>query len=184
MTRVFFSGSRRFTRLNQAIREQTDNIIVNGFTFLVGDANGADKSMQSYLAEKGYANVTVFCTGAACRNNIGHWEIRHVNPKAKTRKDFQYYALKDEKMCEEATYGFVMWDSRSKGTLNNIINLLEHNKKVLVYFSPSKVFRCLKTRQDLAALLANCDDETFEQLEKQLRIKKGANPKHKQLTFA
>ena len=184
MTKVFFSGSRTLTRLNQAIRDQVDNIVAGGITILIGDANGADKSMQSYLAKKGYDKVTVFCTGAECRNNIGRWETRHVNPGLEARKDFHYYARKDKKMSEEATYGFVVWDGKSKGTLNNIINLLKQNKKVLVYFSPSTELRRLNTRQDLASLLADGGGETLEQLEQQLRIKIGTSPGQKQLTFA
>ena len=184
MTKVFFSGSRHFARLNRAVMERADNIIASGFMVLVGDANGADKLMQEYLARKHYEKVIVFCTGPVCRNNVGHWKTRRVEPDAGTRKGFRYYALKDEEMSEEATYGFVMWDGKSKGTLNNIINLLEQKKEVLVYFSPSKTLRCLSTRQDLAALLASCGNETLEQLERQLLIKKGADPRQKQLTFA
>lgn len=184
MTKVFFSGSRKLTTLNQPIRDQVDDIVAGGVTILVGDANGADTAMQSYLAKKGYDKVTVFCTGAACRNNIGRWETRHVNPGLKARKDFRYYARKDKKMGEEATYGFVMWDGESKGALNNIVNLLKQNKKVLVYFSPSTELRPLNTRQDLASMLADGGGETLEQLEQQLRIKMGTSPEQKQLTFA
>jgi hypothetical protein len=181
MNKVFFGGSRKITRLNQAVRERTDNIIAKGFTVIVGDANGADKSMQKYLAEKHYEKVVVFCTGNVCRNNIGHWHTRYIKSD-REKKDFSYYAIKDKKMSEEATYGFMLWDGKSKGTLNNIINLIEQNKKVVVYFSPLKTFYSLSKFQDVDLLLANCDNKMLEQFEKQLHIKKRSNSKQ-QLTF-
>jgi adenine-specific DNA-methyltransferase len=57
MGKAFFGGSRRMGRLSQAVRERTDNVIANGYLTLLGDANGADKAMQRYLAEKNYRNV-------------------------------------------------------------------------------------------------------------------------------
>lgn len=184
MTKVFFSGSRRLARLNQAIRHRADCIIAQGFTVLIGDANGADTSMQGYLAERGYEKVIVFCTGTACRNNVGGWKTRHIKPGAGVRRGFRFYTAKDEKMSEEATHGFVMWDGRSIGSLNNILNLLKQKKKVLVYFSPSKAFHTLEARRDLAAMLAAGGTGTLDDLERQLRIKKGRNVAQEQLTFA
>jgi hypothetical protein len=39
-------------------------------------------------------------------------------------KDFAYYAAKDLAMAQDAKCGVMLWDGRSKGTLNNIQNLL------------------------------------------------------------
>ena len=184
MTKVFFSGSRRFTRLNEAVRQRADNIIAKGFTLLIGDASGADALMQQYLAEKDYTKVIVYCTGGLCRNNAGHWQTRRVQPEAGEPSGFRYYVLKDNAMAGDATCGFVLWDGKSKGTLNNIINLLDRKKKVLVYFAPAEVFRQLNSRRDLASLLAGSGDQTLEKLERQLRIKMGRKAKERQLTFA
>ena len=136
---------------------------------MLGDANGADRAMQKYLTEKSYANVLVFCAGNNCRNNLGIWETRLV-PVNRTYKDFQYYAIRDEKMSDEADYGFMIWDGKSKGTLNNIINLLERKKLVLVYFYPKRKFFSLKSNNDLTELLSFCMKYDLEQLEKILKI--------------
>jgi len=61
MKKVFFGGSRKLSRLNRAIIERANNIVAQNFQILIGDANGADKAMQKYLAEKVYKNVIVFC---------------------------------------------------------------------------------------------------------------------------
>jgi hypothetical protein len=169
MTKVFFGGSRKLSRLNCAIKERADNIVAKGFEVLIGDANGADKAMQKYLAEKGYQNVIVFCMDGTCRNNIGRWRTKVVTSNSE-KKDFGYFAAKDKEMSEQADYGFMLWDGRSKGTLNNIINLLQCNKYVLVYFSRSKVFFTLKNRTDLQNLLQKCDPTTVKRFNRTLKI--------------
>ena len=122
MKKIFFGGSRKLGKLNKAIKERADNIISNGYLVLLGDANGADRAMQKYLAEKSYVHVLIFCAGNSCRNNMGRWETRLISVN-RAHQDFQYYAIRDEKMSDEADYGFMVWDGKSKGTLNNIINL-------------------------------------------------------------
>jgi hypothetical protein len=169
MTKVFWGGSRKLSRLNRPIRERADNIVTKGFEVLIGDANGADKAMQRYLAEKGYQNVIVFCMDGTCRNNIGRWHTKVVTSN-RDKKDFSYFAAKDKEMSEQADYGFMLWDGRSKGTLNNIINLLQCNKYVLVYFSPSKVFFTLKNRSDLQDLLQKCNPITVKRFDRTLKI--------------
>ena len=100
MKKVFFGGSRKLGKLNEAIMDRTNNIISNNYLVLVGDANGADRAMQKYLAEKSYEHVLIFCAGNNCRNNVGGWETRLVQAE-RANKDFQYYAIRDEKMSDE-----------------------------------------------------------------------------------
>jgi hypothetical protein len=169
MTKVFFGGSRKLTRLDRAIRERANNIVAKGFEVLIGDANGADKAMQKYLAEKGYKNVIVFCMSGTCRNNLGNWQTKIVTSN-RNKKDFSFFAAKDKEMGEKADYGFMLWDGLSKGTLNNIINLLQGNKYVLVYFSPSKEFFTLKSPSELENLLRKCDPVKVQRFNHTLRI--------------
>ena len=51
MTKVFIAGSRQLSRLNADVKRRIETMIEKGFTILVGDANGADKAVQRYLAE-------------------------------------------------------------------------------------------------------------------------------------
>jgi hypothetical protein len=169
MMKVFFGGSRKLNRLHRAIRERADNIVAKGFEVLMGDANGADKAMQKYLADKGYKNVIVYCMSGTCRNNLGNWQTKVVASN-RNKKDFDYFAAKDKEMSDQADYGFMLWDGRSKGTLNNIINLLHDNKYVLVYFSPSKKFFTLKSSSDLESLLQKCDPMNVQRFNNTLRI--------------
>jgi hypothetical protein len=169
MTKVFIGGSRKVTRLNKDIEARINNIIQKEYTVLIGDANGADRAVQKYLFDKGYKNVSVFCMDKECRNNTGNWETRHIAGN-KAGKDFYYYSIKDLEMAKETDYGFMLWDGKSNGTLNNIINLLKENKKILTYFSPTKSFDTLTTFDDLEKLLARCDKKSLEIFEEKFKL--------------
>jgi hypothetical protein len=183
MKKVFFGGSRKLGRLNKAIMERADNIISKGYLVLLGDANGADRAMQRYLAEKSYPHVLVFCAGDSCRNNVGEWETRLVHAE-RASKDFQYYAIRDEKMSDEADYGFMVWDGESKGTLNNIINLAVRKKLVIVYLFPKKKFFTLRSESDISELLSFCTKRKLEYFEKTLRISQRIGPEQSRLNLA
>lgn len=150
---VFIGGSRAVPTLNTAIRSRIDDVIIGpNHTVLIGDANGADKAVQRYLAECRYPNVVVFCIRKP-RHNIGAWPTRIIEPPS-DRKNFAYYAAKDSVMANEAKCGVMLWDGRSRGTLNNILNLIAAGKRVLVYLSPTMEFYVLASREDLQALRA------------------------------
>ena len=117
-----------------------------------------------------------------CRNNIGDWEVRSVRAES-TQKDFAYFAAKDLRMAADALYGFMLWDAKSNGTLNNMVNLLLKDKKVLVYFSPEKSFHELHHIGDLAGLLSKCDKESLEKFEKKLGLSQLLSRGSSQLTF-
>jgi hypothetical protein len=139
------------------------------FAIVIGDANGADKAIQSYFAAKGYRNVLVYCMGDRCRNNVGAWPTKQVSVN-RQKKDFAYYATKDEEMAQAASYGFMIWDGSSKGTLNNILNLLRQQKKVLVYFVPDKSCYTLGSFEDFTALLSKCSSDDRQKLEKEFLL--------------
>jgi hypothetical protein len=159
VTSVFIGGSRAISKLNEALREKLDDFMDRGCTIFIGDANGADKAVQQYLASSGYERVVVYCMDR-CRNNIGHWPTSRIERPAGPR-DFAYYAAKDKAMADDAKCGMMLWDGESKGTLNNIENLLGAGKKTLVYFSPEKTFYRLVTSDDLTQLVPRCDPQVI-----------------------
>ena len=156
MTTVFLSGSRRISRLNELVRSRIQNMIEQGFHIVVGDANGADKALQSYLAAQGYRNVVVFCAGQECRNNVGDWEVNEVsvNPKLKGRA---FYTQKDKEMASQADYGLVLWDGKSVGSITNVYELLKSGKKAVVYLSPEKRFMSVNDLNDVDVLIKNSE---------------------------
>lgn len=171
MSNVFFGGSRKLGRLNPAIRTRLRNLITNKHTVLIGDANGVDKAVQSFFAEEGYPSVIVYCMDNVCRNNVGNWQIKSIDSGGK-KKDFAYFAMKDAQMSLDADYGFMVWDGESKGTLNNVLNLIHQGKSALVYRSPSREFIQVKTANDVAALVANCSSDLVDYLNKKIKFEK------------
>lgn len=166
---VFIGGSRAVSKLNAVIRERFDDFMKRGCTILVGDANGADKAVQMYFASKHYMNVTVFCM-EECRNNVGAWPTRNVEPPSGS-KGFSYYAAKDFVMAEEAQCGVMLWDAKSKGTLQNMLNLIAAGKRTLVYFTPTKSFHVLANREELQALLGRCEKRDIDSAARALGLK-------------
>jgi hypothetical protein len=169
MTKVFIAGSRKLSRLNADVKRRIDKMIEKDFTILLGDANGADKAVQKYLADKHYQNVIVHCMANHCRNNIGEWPTREVTAPNGVR-GFAYYSLKDKAMVDDTTYGLMLWDGESKGTLNNVVNLLRQDKPVVVYLAPKKAFQNLRSSADLQALLGKCDRSSVQRFEQELGI--------------
>lgn len=166
--KIFIGGSRAVSKLDGVIRDRLDEFIHRGDSILIGDANGADKAVQQHFAERHYPNVEVFCM-EECRNNIGSWPIRNIAPP-NNRKDFSYYAAKDSAMAREAGCGVMFWDGKSKGTLQNILNLMAAGKRTLVYFTPAKTFHVLSIDEDLQALLARCDRRSIETASRALGV--------------
>lgn len=163
MMKVFIGGSRRISQLNDDIRCRIDRIIEQGFPVLIGDANGADKAVQRYLLSRGYEAVEVFCSGGECRNNLGKWAVRAV-ATGLSRRDFHFYAAKDEQMAREASIGLMIWDGKSAGTMANAGRLLGQGKKVVVYAAPVKRFFTLKAEADWEHLLSMCERDVREKI--------------------
>jgi hypothetical protein len=166
---VFVAGSRQISRLPDEVKGRLDTMIEKGFQILVGDANGADKAIQRYLADKSYPNVLVHCMKDHCRNNVGRWPTREV-AAPRGAKGFDYYSLKDRAMAETAEYGFMLWDGKSKGTVNNVVNLSRAHKPVVVYVAPTREFRTIKTFEDLKGLLAQGDSDSVERIVSELHL--------------
>jgi len=139
MDSVFVGGSRALPKLSGPVKEPLDNIVAKQLTVLVGDANGADKAVQRYLAERNYQHVFVYCMDV-CRNNLGNWPVRPHSVESTIRDDRHYYGIKDRAMAKDASCRFMLWDGVSKGTLANVVNLLHCEKKVVLFSSPKRRF--------------------------------------------
>lgn len=164
--KIFIAGPRRITRLPGEVKHRFINIKKNNYTILVGDANGVDKAVQQFFSEQGYRQLLVYASAGRARNNIGSWPIEKVEVSGQI-KGFDFYAAKDKKMAESADYGFMIWNGKSKGTLNNMVNLLNLQKKVLLYFTMYKKFYCISSFENLGKIVACCDEATkciFEDL--------------------
>jgi hypothetical protein len=151
MKAVFLGGSRRIARLNQAIRSKLDDLVDRGLWMVIGDANGADRALQQHLADRRYERVVVYSVTGMLRNNVGHWEVRSVDAPRGAR-GFDLYSVKDAQMAKDASYGLMLWDGKSRGTLENVRNLLAQGKPVAVYLGPVRRFVSVRSPEDLHKL--------------------------------
>jgi adenine-specific DNA-methyltransferase len=165
MKTVFVGGSRRISRLGSDLRGRLDQIVEKNLCVLLGDANGADKAVQSYLKERSYPHVIIFCTAGQCRNNLGHWRVESVAPPHKA-KDFQFFSAKDAAMAREADVGLMIWDGESSGTMVNAARLVGSGKPVVVYVAPQKTFRTVKSPAQLEKLLLGCPAEIRDRIDR------------------
>lgn len=169
MTIVFLSGSRKIGRIADEVRRRIQKMVENNLEIVTGDANGADKAMQAYLAELQYPDVTIYYVGEQPRNNVGHWATKVViGDKTLSGRDF--YAQKDREMSRLADYGFVVWDGKSPGSAQNMLWLIEEGKAVVVYFAPEKQFYNIRTQDDLIELFEKCDDAALDEIGKKIDL--------------
>jgi len=182
MCTIFISGSRNVKSLNIDIQDRLNNILANNFLIIIGDANGVDKAVQQFLVEKGYHTVEVYCSGNSCRNNLGNWNSKYIDVKAKGRL---FYEAKDKEMAQIADYGFVIWDGDSIGSLNNIAELVSQDKKSLVYYLPKRDFIVVKSNENLKSLLENSTPDLLNKIKEKgsFYLKKCIN-KQEELHFS
>ena len=156
MSSVFIGGSRRISRMNGELARRFDNIIQKQLRVLVGDANGFDRLAQTYLAERNYPSVVIYCTNGVCRNNVGKWPLHAVEYHGLDR-GLEFYTAKDDAMLQDADFGLFGWDGKSKGTLRNVRMMAERGKPSAVYVSPIKKFVTVRNPRDVSSLASGTD---------------------------
>jgi len=153
--KIFIAGARAITQLDDNVTGKLFSIYEKGYDVLVGDAIGVDSSVQKYYAKKAYSNLTVFTSNGEARNNFGNWKVESVAAKGKGNS-FDFYTQKDVAMANRADYGFMIWNGESKGTLNNIINLIAQKKVCLVYLTTHNQFFSIDNDEKCLKLLELC----------------------------
>lgn len=171
MTTVFIAGSMNIKRLDAKIKERIDNIVNSGYDVVIGDADGADSSVQEYLASLATlkSKTTVFCSGNKPRNNLGDWPVHEVHTKYEpgTRA---YFTAKDLEMAEVADYGLMIWDAKSTGTLSNVLELLTRKKKTLVFVNKLKKFCPVSEVSQLESLIDHMSEHARIKADKKIKL--------------
>ncbi|HHR1401670.1 TPA: hypothetical protein ACS3JV_004851 [Klebsiella oxytoca] len=169
MTTVFIAGSIKIKNLDQLVIERVRKIVDSGYQIVVGDANGADSSIQQLLLDLDGHNTTVFSSSNQPRNNLGNWHV-HVVDSEHTPGSRAFFTAKDLKMAEIADYGLMVWDSQSTGTLSNVIELLRQNKYSAVFVHKAKTFELVKNLSDLKKLISYMSPAALEKAEQKIRL--------------
>ena len=151
--KIFIAGARALSHFDAEVCHKLQSIYEKGYDVLIGDAAGIDSAVQRYYAEKNYKSVTIFASNGVARNNIGCWDIENVAVEGNL-KGFEFYKQKDIAMANAADYGFMIWNGESRGTLNNINNLIQQKKVCCVYLSAKKKFYTIDSTDKLLQLLS------------------------------
>jgi hypothetical protein len=169
MNKVFISGSMQIKNLDNNILQRINNIVDSEYQVIVGDANGVDSSIQTYLQSKNSEAVVVYCSGEQPRNNIGQWVTEKIKTSA-ARGTRAFFTAKDIQMAKDCDYGFMIWDTKSTGTLSNTIELLQRKKNSLVYINKVKKFLKIKDLLDLEKLISYMSESAFTKANKKLKL--------------
>ncbi|MEB2854099.1 XRE family transcriptional regulator [Pseudomonas atacamensis] len=153
MTTVFIAGSIAISRLDDKVKARIENIVASDLDIVVGDADGADTSIQECLREFGAKRVTVYCSGDHPRNNLAQWPVANIYPNSKPGSR-AFFTAKDLEMARTSNYGLMIWDCKSTGTLSNVIELIKENKKSVVFINKNKEFLNISNPDDLNHLVA------------------------------
>ncbi len=169
MTTVFISGSMKIKNINPLVLNRIENIVKSSFDIIVGDADGVDNSIQAFLKEKSYEKVVVYCSGQFARNRLGSWTVEKVvtEEKENSRK---FYSAKDIEMANKCDFGLMIWDSKSTGTLSNVLRLLKQEKKSLVFVNKNKSFIKITSIKDLEHLISFMSDNVFQKADKKISL--------------
>jgi hypothetical protein len=170
METVFIAGSIAISRLHPLVEMRIRNVVEKGLNVVVGDADGADSSIQACLHSAEATLVTVYCSGDRPRNNLGEWETHNVFPDAApgTRA---FFTAKDVAMAQAADYGLMIWDTKSTGTLSNVIELLRAKKTSVVFVNKSKEFVTVSDVVGLETLIGHMSDHARAKAEDKIRLK-------------
>lgn len=151
MEKIFISGSISIKKLPDKAVEKLASIMEKGYEVLVGDAGGGDHCVQKILSDKGYSHVMVYHVGNQPRHNVGNWQTRSIITQG-SLKGRALYTLKDQAMAADASYGMMVWDGKSRGTFNNMLEMRRLNKRFLVIrngeeIRSSSIEKLLRERQ-------------------------------------
>ena len=183
MTTVFIAGSISISRLHAKVQERIHKIVSSNFNVVVGDADGADSSIQECLRNYQAKNVTVYCTGEIPRNNIADWPVHRVFSKAKVGSR-AYFTAKDLEMARSSDYGLMIWDCKSTGTLSNVIELLRERKKSVVFINKDKDFVTISDISRLEHLLTFMSPHARTKAEEKISLtSKIASLSHEQFSL-
>lgn len=154
MVKMFISGSISSKKIPEDVIKSVDDSRQRNYTILIGDARGIDKNIQDMLKADNYKNVEVYHVGNHPRNFADReWIDRRISVDIRDEKLYkngkytrQAQMIKDKAMSDDADFGLVIWQdtsinrfgkvSVSKGSLNNIYNLLIQEKYVGLYYIP------------------------------------------------
>jgi hypothetical protein len=166
---VFIAGSMNIKKIDPKVIERIDTIVSSDFDIVIGDAEGVDSSIQQHLHDAGSIRTTIYCSGLTPRNNLGSWPFKRIdNPHTEGSRAF--FTAKDLAMAAIADFGLMVWDSKSTGTLSNVIELLKRQKKSVVFVNKEKTFVNVTSARQLELLVGFMSPNSRKKADEKIRL--------------
>ena len=73
-------------------------------------------------------------------------------------------------MAEVADFGLMIWDTKSTGTLSNVIELLVRKKKSVVFVNKEKLFKNVSTVQQFEELLSYMSEHAKQKADEKINL--------------
>jgi hypothetical protein len=123
--KLLLMGSKAFNsgKLPVQIRNKIDQAIERKMTIIVGEAPGANRVFQDYLASCNYREVIVG-HARSMRYNAGKWVTRKYGEKLRERENNMILA------CDSA---IIIWSDKSSVIAENLEILKNLGKPVFIY---------------------------------------------------
>jgi hypothetical protein len=123
--RLLLMGSKAFRedRLPDAVVEKLAEGMDRAMTIIVGEAPGANRLFQDYLAAEKYKKVIVG-HAKSMRYNVGDWKTVQYGQKVSER---------ERHMIEDCTSAIIIWADRSGVIAGNLELLKRYGKPTFLY---------------------------------------------------
>ena len=136
MQKIFLFGSISLKTIPAKALTRLDQAILSGkFSFIIGDADGMDVSLQKHLVAFHCENVNVFHSSFKMRHFEGEalgWKKTFISvPDGYYGR--AWHQVKDRAMAQAADFGFGIWDGRSPGSKANFMELKNQGKFCLLW---------------------------------------------------
>jgi len=69
-----------------------------------------------------------------------------------------------------ADFGLMIWDTKSTGTLSNVIELLARKKKSAVFINKAKEFKNISTVEQLEELVSYMSEDAKEKANEKIKL--------------
>ena len=95
--------------------------------------------------------------------------------------------VKDKQMAIDSDYGFMLWDGKSAGTINNLFNLVKMDKSGVIYLQSKQLFRTIRNVSEFEKFISECEPENINAIDKKIAFRKKLEnyqiPVQEQLVF-
>ena len=117
------SSAFKAAELPPEVKTRIDVAIEARMTIIVGEAHGACRRFQDYLAAEGYRDVVVG-HAKSIRYNAGDWETRQYGTDLKSR---------ERAMIEDCDSAIIIWVDQSSVIAENLEYLKKLGKLTFIY---------------------------------------------------